>query len=86
MSTEIPEKIKKIYIKLGFVLAKDYGLWHAEFRVDDNNLISVGFDGTVYVHEGWTKYHKSFHPKCIRTFEADTPAKIEVLVRPLIGK
>jgi hypothetical protein len=84
MKSAISKSLQKRFLELGFEERKGRGYWSAEFIKNQNESISVGYDGTVYVHQGFNRYGSGYSPICIKSFEADTPAKIEVLVEPLL--
>lgn len=85
MSTEIPRNIKRRYLQLGFKLEKGVGYWMANRKINYNEHISVNNYGQVYVYKGFDKLRTgNYSPILINRFTADTLAKIEVLVEPLL--
>lgn len=80
----ISQKLQSRFKRLGFKPTSERGSWRAEFVKNANESITVDCFGTVYLHYGFTKRGTALDPICIKSFTADTPAKIEVLVEPLL--
>jgi hypothetical protein len=84
MHSEMSKKIWSRFIDLGFKPRTGHETGCLEFVKNENEHISVDPYGFVYVHHGFNKYRGEFSPICVASFEADTLAKIEVLVEPLL--
>lgn len=83
MYIEMSNAMKARFTKLGFKRDNPH-YWSASLVLNENESLVVDQFGFVYAHSGWRKSGDQYMPICVNIVKADTPAKVEVLIKPMV--